>query len=208
MISGSRIVKIAVGMLLLWGLPVPIGLAHIPIPPKKPSEIGRRIVDTPVADFTLRDQDGKLFQLGRTGGKIILVTFIFTACPDVCPLFTAKLASIQRALTEKRFQDYWLLSITTDPEQDSSAVLKDYAMRFKADFAHWAFLTGSRPELAKVWQMFGVNVTKTESGQVFHTALTTLIDRRGSRRVDYYGDKWLDKEVLKDIQWLSSLKPK
>ena len=84
--------------------------------------------------------------------------------------------------------------------------MKEYASRFKADPNRWAFLTGSRAELAKVWQAFGVNVTRNESGQVFHTALTTLIDRHGTRRVNYYGDKWLDKEVLKDIQWLSSQK--
>jgi protein SCO1/2 len=134
----------------------------------------------------------------------VLATFIFTACPDVCPLFTAKFAGIQRALNEKRFKDYWLLSITTDPEVDNPTKLKEYALRFKADLAHWSFLTGSREDLAKTWKIFGVNVTKTQGGQVFHTALTTLIDRQGNRRVDYFGDKWLDKEVLKDIQWLSS----
>lgn len=183
-----------------------IALAHIPIPPKQASEIGRRAVKTAVPDFKLTDQNGKSFQFSSKRGNLVLVTFIFTACPDVCPLFTAKLAAIQRALDEKQFKDYWLLSITADPEQDSAATLKDYANRFKADLAHWSFLTGTRADLTKAWKAFGVNVTKTEAGQVFHTALTTLVDRRGNRRVDYYGDKWLDKEVLKDIHWLRSQK--
>jgi len=183
-----------------------IALTHIPIPPKQPSEIGRRVVKTAVPDFKLIDQNGKSFQFNSKRGNLVLATFIFTTCPDVCPLFTAKFAAIQRALDEKQIKDYRLLSITTDPEQDSAAILKDYANRFKADLAHWSFLTGTSADLAKAWKAFGVNVTKTEAGQVFHTALTTLIDRRGIRRVDYYGDKWLDKEVLKDIQWLRSQK--
>lgn len=183
-----------------------IASAHIPIPPKGSSEIGRRVVRTAVPDFKLIDQDGKPFQFSSNRGNLVLATFIFTACPDVCPLFTAKFAAIQRALDEKKFKDYRLLNISTDPEQDSATVLKDYASRFKADFARWSFLTGSRADLTKVWKAFGVNVTKTEAGQVFHTALTTLIDRRGNRRVDYYGDKWLDQEVLKDIQWLRGQK--
>jgi cytochrome oxidase Cu insertion factor (SCO1/SenC/PrrC family) len=60
--------------------------------------------------------------------------------------------------------------------------------------------------LAKVWKIFRVNVTRTQSGDVNHTALTTLVDRQGKRRVDYYGDKWQDKEILKDIEWLRAQK--
>ena len=181
-------------------------LAHFPIPPKQPSEIGRRVVKTAVPDFKLTDQEGKPFRFADTRGKLVLVTFIFTTCPDVCPLLTAKFAAIQRELAERKVKDYQLLSITTDPERDSAAVLKTYAGRFKADLIHWSFVTGTRADLAKVWKAMGVNVTKTDSGEVSHTTLTTLVDRRGTRRVDYYGDKWLDNEVLKDLQWLSAQK--
>jgi protein SCO1 len=114
---------------------------------------------------------------------------------------TANFAAIQRALEEQKIKDYELLSITTDPD-DTAPVLKDYAGRFKADLRSWAFLTGSRLELAKVWKAFGVNVVKNQSGQVQHTTFTTLVDRQGNRRVDYYGDRWRDKEILRDIQWL------
>jgi protein SCO1/2 len=190
--------------LVFYGLHPTAALAHIPIPPKQPSDLGRRVVKTAVADFNLVDQNGKPFRFTSKRGHLVLATFIFTTCPDVCPLFTARFAAIQRALSEQKFQDYWLLSITTDPERDDPRALREYAQRFKADFTHWSFLTGARDDLTKTWKIFGVNVTKTDSGQVFHTALTTLIDRRGNRRVDYYGDKWLDQELVKDIQWLSA----
>jgi protein SCO1/2 len=186
-------------------LPV-AGLAHIPLPPREPTEIGRRIVNTAVPDFKLTDQDGKLFHFASARGNLVLVTFVFTTCPDVCPLFTANLAAIQRALEEKKVKDYVLLTVTTDPERDRPAVLKAYADRFKVDYKNWSFLSGTRAELSKVWKIFGVNVTKTESGQVQHTSFTTLIDRQGNRRVDYYGDKWQQKEVLKDIEWLRASK--
>jgi protein SCO1/2 len=195
----------AVIAVLLLGTVFPArSSAHIPIPPKKPTDIGRRLVNTEVPDFKLVDQNGRPFQFKDSRGKIVLITFIFTTCPDVCPLLTAKFAAIQRSLDERRFKDYLLLSITTDPERDSSAALKDYAGIFKADLHRWSFLTGPRPELAKVWRIFHVNVTKTKSGDVNHTSLTTLIDRQGKRRVDYFGDKWQDKEVLRDIEWLAS----
>ena len=198
-----RIRRASAATALLVGLSPSIGLSHIPIPPKQPSDIGRRLVQSAVADFQLTDQNGKLFHFSDTRGNLVLTTFVFTTCPDVCPLFSAKFASIQRALREKKVADYWLLTISTDPERDKPAILKEYAGRFNADLNHWAFLTGSRAALSKVWKAFGVEVTKTESGQVFHTALTTLIDRQGTRRVNYFGSRWHDQEVLKDIQWLS-----
>jgi protein SCO1/2 len=184
--------------LALFGFAASPAWPHIPLPPKK-GEIGRQEVHISVSDFTLTDQENRRFQFANTRGKLVLATFIFTSCPDVCPLFTAKLVALQRALQEKKRADYWLLSITTDPERDTPAVLKSYATQFRVDFSHWSFLTGSRAELAKVWKIFGVNVRKTSGGQIQHTALTTLIDREGVRRVNYWGDKWVEAEVLKDF---------
>jgi protein SCO1/2 len=183
--------------------------AHFPIPPKK-GEIGRRVVDKPVKNFTLIDQTGKKFQLADARGKVVGLTFVYTRCPDVCPLFTAKFASLQRDLTAKEQQrktqtDYLLLTITTDPEYDTPAQLKSYAELFKPDFSKWSFLTGDKDALAKVWKDFGVSVRKISGGQqIQHTALTTLIDRDGKRRVDYYGEKWHEKQFLQDLVSLAA----
>jgi protein SCO1/2 len=181
----------------------PRASAHIPIPPKK-SDVGRKAVNVPVPDFTLIDQNGRPFRFAKANGKLIVATFIFTTCPDVCPLLSAKFAAIQRALESENQRDILLLSITTDPELDTSAVLKTYAERYKADPARWLFLTGSREQLAKVWSDFGINVKKSGPGQVQHTALTTIIDRAGTRRFDYYTDKWQEKSILADLAALQS----
>jgi protein SCO1 len=206
MISRSKVSRFIAALLLGASVSPSMASAHVPIPPKNPSEIGRREVKTPVADFNLTDQDGKPFHFKNSQGKLVLATFIFTTCPDVCPLLTAKFAAIQRTLEENKSKDFLLLSISTDPERDSAAALRDYAGRFNADLRNWSFLTGTRQDLAKVWKIFRINVTKSQAGDVNHTTLTTLIDRQGNRRVDYHGDKWQDKEVLKDIQWLRTQK--
>ena len=205
MSSKSNLSRLIAAALFAAGLAPSVASPHIPIPPKAPSEIGRRVVKKAVPDFTLIDQDSKPFRFSSARGKLVLATFIFTTCPDVCPLLTAKLAAIQRTLDDKKMKEYVLLSITMDPERDSALALKDYAGHFKPNFQQWFFLTGSRAALTEVWKAFGVHVTKTESGQVLHTSLTTLVDQQGNRRVDYYGDKWQEKEVLKDIEWLASM---
>jgi len=201
--SFKRQIKVwLAGFLITTGLPILSALAHLPIPPKK-GEIGRKEVKTPAASFTLTDQNGNPFHFKPAGGKMVLVNFIYTTCPDVCPLFTAKLAAIQRTLAGERRENYLLLSITTDPARDTPAKMKEYAEAFKADFRRWHFLTGSAKELAQVWKDFGVRVQDLGNGQIQHTNLTTLIDGKGLRRVDYYGDKWLEKEVLKDLRRLA-----
>jgi protein SCO1 len=201
--SKLSISRLLVSTTILLSLCAAPAFPHLPIPPKKP-EIGRKATQTAVPEFTLVDQNGKPFRSATSRGKIVLATFVFTTCPDVCPLLTAKFAAIQRTLQEKKVDDYLLLTITTDPERDTPAALKSYAEQFKADFNHWLFLTGSEQELAKVWKGFGVTVRKTPDGQIQHTTLATLIDRRGIRRVDYYTDKWQEKEILRDMAALDS----
>ena len=193
------------GLLITTGLPTLAALAHLPIPPKK-GEIGRKEVKTPAPSFTLTDQNGKPFHFKPASGKLALVNFIYTTCPDVCPLFTAKLAAIQRTLAGEQRENYLLLSITTDPARDTPAKMKEYGEAFKPDFRRWHFLTGSPKDLAQVWKDFGVRVQDLGNGQIQHTNLTTLIDGQGLRRVDYYGDKWLEKEVLKDLRRLAGEK--
>ncbi len=191
-------------ILLLISMAGSPAFAHLPIPPKQ-GEIGRKAVQESVPNFTLIDQDGKPFQFADAHGKLILVTFIFTTCPDVCPLLTGKFAALQRQLAATKRNHYLLLSVTTDPQTDTSAVLKQYAARYKPDYRHWLFLTGLRPQLAKVWKAFGVTVEKSGAGQIRHTALTTLVDRRGVRRFDYYTDRWSEKEILTDLASLDAL---
>jgi protein SCO1/2 len=198
-----RVSEIFLCALVLAVLTCASTLAHVPIPPKK-SEIGRRVVDKTVADFVLTDQFGRPFKWADMRGKIVVVDFIYTTCPDVCPLLSAKFAAMQRSLEEQKQNDYMLVSITTDPARDNSQTLKSYAALFKADERRWAFLTGSKEALAKVWKDFGVTVRKASDGGVQHTTLTTVADREGVRRVNYYGDKWQEKEVLKDIKSLAT----
>jgi protein SCO1 len=207
MIFKSRIsVWVGASSLIVGLLAAPV-YSHIPIPPKK-GEIGRRESSAPAPSFALVDQSGKPFHFNPVAGKIVLVTFVYTTCPDVCPLFTAKLASMQRLLEQETRGDYLFLTITTDPARDTPAKMKAYAEVFHADFQRWHFLSGTREALAQVWKAFDVTVKDLGNGQIQHTNLTTLIDPKGIRRVDYYGDKWQEKEILKDIERLRGSRPR
>jgi protein SCO1 len=192
--------EVAFTAILFHLLAIP-ALAHIPIPPKK-GEKGRVVTNKNIPDFTMTDQEGKPFQFAKLEGKVTLLSFVYTTCPDVCPLFTAKMAQIQRTMSEKQKDGYFLLSITTDPEVDSPKVLKAYGKRYNVDFNTWAFLTGTEQQLRPVWSSFGVSVVQRARGLVAHTTLTTLVDRKGRQRFNYYGDHWQENQVLRDISTL------
>ena len=184
-----------------------IAFAHEPSSAK--TEPSRRIaVNLKAPRFTLVDQDSKAFvSHDRLPGKIVAINFVYTTCSDVCPLFTAEFAGLQRALRSESQQNFFLLSITTDPEIDTPKVLKAYAQRFGADFQNWAFLTGNESQVKEVWKTFGVQVIRKGRGLVQHTNLTTLMDAQGSRRINFLGPEWRSTDLLKDMRALSRTEP-
>jgi protein SCO1/2 len=180
--------------------------AHVPGASRLVQPTGE-MLNTKAPDFILLNQDGDRFDSAKLRGKVVVVNFIFTTCTDVCPLFTAHFAQLQRALKNGPAGDLFFVSITTDPEVDSPKVLKSYAQRYSADFQNWAFLTGTDTQMKAVWKGFGVRVVRRGRGLVQHTSLTTIIDREGVRRVNYFGEKWQLKDLQNDIEGLLAKKP-
>lgn len=162
--------------------------------PKHPSAANLKALD-----FVLIDQDNERFDSTKLRGKVVALNFIFTTCSDVCPIFTANLAQVQRTLNGRYAEAIFFVTITTDPELDSPKVLKAYAQRYDADFKNWAFLTGPEAELKRVWTSFGIRVVRKARGLIQHDSLTTVIDQQGARRFNHYGEKWRAKDLEKDM---------
>jgi protein SCO1 len=163
-------------------------VAHdITAPGQRPSRLERRVVNVPIKDFVLVDQNNRAFNFATLRGKLVVVTFGYTTCPDICPLTTAALRQLQDRLGRDERSRVYLLMITTDPEVDSPAVLAAYAKRYSVDLSNWSFLSGDPAVLAKVWKAFGVTVQRRARGLIDHTSLTALVDGRGVMRYVYYG---------------------
>ncbi len=169
-------------------------------PPPPQSFTQRREVKLAIDDFILTDQSGKTFRFNQLSGKVVLVGFAYTTCPDVCPLLTAALRQVQSRLTATERKDVQLLTITTDPEIDSPKVLAGYAKRYGAELDNWAFLTGDEKKLRAVWKNFGVGVKRKGRGLIDHTPLTAIVDRRGFLRVAYIGPTPEVRVVLDDLR--------
>jgi protein SCO1/2 len=156
----------------------------------------------PAPQFTLTSQDGKPFALADLRGKAVVVAFIYTECPDICPMLTQKMVEIQDELGANFGAKVAFVSISLDPEHDTPEVLKDYAQFWGAKPDGWAFLTGSPEAVRDVTRRYGVFFAKKEDGSVEHTQLTSLVDVAGQMRVQYLGARFDPEEFRQDLMSL------
>ena len=134
--------------------------------------------------FELVDHHGQLRHLEDFRGKVTVMFFGFTHCPDVCPTTLAELAAVLRKLGDAA-QRVQVLFVTVDPERDTPEVLAGYVTAFNSDFIG---LTGSLEQIAAVAREFKVAYQKAEGSQpgmysVDHSAGTFIIDAQGRLRL-------------------------
>ena len=135
-------------------------------------------------DFTLTDHTGKTRTLADFRGKVVVMFFGYTRCPDVCPTTLAELKAVKDQLGEdgKRLQ---VLFVTVDPERDTAKLLADYVPAFDPSFLG---LYGDMAATAKVAKDFRVFYQKSpgktpESYTVDHTAGSYVFDPQGRLRL-------------------------
>jgi len=134
-------------------------------------------------DLALTGTDGKAYTLEALKGKVSLVLFGFTQCPDVCPSSLAELTQVMKLLGKdaKRVQ---VVLITVDPERDTQEVLRAYVSGFNPDFLG---LTGTSEQVKKTAASFKVYYAKTAGAQgnysMDHSASFYLMDAQGESRV-------------------------
>ncbi|MFQ5856841.1 MAG: SCO family protein [Anaerolineae bacterium] len=174
-------------------------------------------------DFELTNQDGKRVQLSDFRGKVVLLNFIYTSCPDVCPLENFKFKAVRESLEEPLQDQLALISVSFDP-LDTPAVLKAYAKARGFDVLGWEFLTGSEEEIAGVTSAYGIFYRLVESGEqegshthahedetqkhqhareFVHMAQSVLIDQEGMVRKQYLSIQDLPTEdIVEDVKTL------
>ena len=112
-------------------------------------------------------------------GKVVVISFIYTSCPDACPLETARLAGVQQILGERVGQDVFFYSISIDPARDTVEALARYARRFGAG-PGWLFLRGSEPDVRLLRQKLGV--LGADETRLEQHSLTVVIGNQATGR--------------------------
>lgn len=161
-----------------------------------------------VPNFALLNQSDRTIHFDQFRGKLLLATFVYTRCTlaDYCPRMSRNFAAIDEALAKdpKLYAKTHLLSISFDPTYDTPQVLRSYGGAYtgqftKEKFTHWDFAAPPVAELPAVAQFFGVGITPGESGSLYHSLSTALIDARGRILVWYPTNEWTPEQMLAEI---------
>jgi protein SCO1/2 len=173
----------------------PVALAHSV--EEVESSIGNKekyfqAIDKPAPDFTLRDADGRVIRLVDLKEKVLVLHFVYTHCPDVCPLHARRIADIQALVNQANMKDQVrFLTITTDPTRDTPDVMREYGEVHGLDPVNWLFLTttSEQPEDAtrRLAEAFGHKFVKEAEGYQMHGIVTHVTDRDGRWRGNFHG---------------------
>ena len=153
----------------------------------------------PAAPFSLTDHTGRAVTLDDYRGKVVLLFFGFTHCPDVCPLTLSRLARVTDGLGRDA-EDVRILLVTVDPERDTPAVLGEYVRRFTPRAVG---LTGDSASLERAYRGYGVYSMEGHHGMT-HSSVVYGIDREGNLQVVIPYEA-TDEAVRDDVRSLLSL---
>jgi protein SCO1/2 len=160
-------------------------------------------------DVELQDQNGETFNFpDDLKGKVVLVGYVYTHCPDICPMVTYNMRDIQRKVDSDNFM---LVSISFDPKRDTPEILSQYAENYRLDLTQWSLLSGDSDEIDRVMNRLGIAVQKlpsrfmSDGGELYfmnHSDKVTLIDQNLNVVDEFMGSELDQEKALRKIEEL------
>jgi protein SCO1/2 len=160
-----------------------------------------------VTDFILTNQDSQVTTLADLTNHVWVADIIFTRCAGPCPHMTGQMKSVEDRLPPDGGAK--LVTLTTDPDYDSPAILKRYGQHYNADFSRWTFLTGTKGEVANLaagsLKLGSTPVAAKDqlnpADLFIHTTIFVLVDKHARLRAVY-------QTGGSDVDWENKVRPK
>jgi protein SCO1/2 len=151
----------------------------------------------PVPAFSLTNTHGARISSQDLLGKVWAVTFMFTRCPipEYCPLMSQRFLEASHLLAQHQQLDWHLISITMDPDFDTSTKLAEYASISQLNLSHWDFLTGPENEIRTFGEKFGLFFS-TDKFPIEHNLRTAVIDENGHLIKVLSGNQWTAQDLV------------
>jgi len=178
--------------------------------------------------FTLITENNTEFNITEFEGKVVVISFVFTRCPDVCPVVVQSLKWLSQQFPDEYHSDLEILAITVDPWLDTPEAMGQWKENMSAD---WNFLSWDvdpdndgtyNPEeigvMEEVWGAFGVGLQTYKAGEennsetnarhhpfeyfINHTTSSFILDRNLKQRVEWMDLDWVPELVVEDVKIL------
>jgi protein SCO1/2 len=168
--------------------------------------------ESPLPGFVLEPEDAPPIELVDSGGqpvglddyrgKPVVVSFLYTDCPDICPVIGQRIGQALETLGDKA-EDVAVLIVSVDPDGDTPEKARAFMEKHHIAGTGRHYLLGEMEKLAPIWLAYGVGTAPLNSGQrqtggaaqfgrIGHTDATLLIDREGKKRTLLRGDATAD----------------
>jgi protein SCO1/2 len=156
----------------------------------------------PAPRLILNNYLGTRVNLDDYRGRAVLVTFIYTHCPDVCPLIVANLHNALDRLGQKA-RKVAVVGVSTDPKDDTRTAIRAF-LDERGMLGRMQYLVGSRSALAPVWRAWGIDARNpTATDEVAHTAVVYGITASG-RIVTAYPSNFTPAQIAHDVPLLAA----
>lgn len=195
----ARLVLLLAAVLIAAGCGSSAAKTVAPPPPRHLYAGGALDPPRTAPAISLHDASGAPVTLAAQRGRYVLVTFLYTHCPDVCPLIASNLNGAVRALGAKG-KDVRVLAVSVDPKGDTPAAVRAYVKRMHL-VPEFRYLIGSSAALRRAWAAWHVLSVKQSAGVIDHVAYTALVDPAGKERV-LYGSDVHARDVVHDLRIL------
>jgi protein SCO1 len=163
---------------------------------------GLVLPDQPKApNFRLHDQNGRLVTMNSQRGRWVMLTFLYTYCPDVCPVIAGQLNTALRSPTAKQ-AGLRVLAVSVDPKRDTPPAARKYVREHRL-LPTFRWLLGSEQELAPVWSAYKIAVLPDVKDTVSHSTVQLLIDPQGRERL-VYDAQVQAADVIADLKTLQA----
>jgi cytochrome oxidase Cu insertion factor (SCO1/SenC/PrrC family) len=154
----------------------------------------------------LVDQSGRAFSMEQLHGDAVVLSFIYTRCPDpnMCPLVSSKFARLQAQIGTNPIR---LVEITLDPRFDTPRVLRTYGQAFGADPSRWTLATGAPSSIDDLATRLGIATQWTTPATLIHTEAVIVADRDGRIAETIDGNAWTPDQVLALAREAAGIEP-
>ncbi len=178
------------------------GLALTTLDEKAAFALSQGAIGNQIGDFVLLDRQGQPVELSRYRGKPLLVTFIYTACFQVCPTITRNLQkAVANTVSVMGANRFSVISIGFNQPFDSPAALKDFARQYGIDLPNWEFLSPAPAIVGDLTANFGFSYVATPAG-FDHINQVTLVDATGRIVRQVYGEKFTAEDLAEPLKLL------
>ena len=164
---------------------------------KKALKISQDAIGNQIGDYTFLDRSGRTVRLSDYRGKPLVISMIYTHCPFVCATTTRSLSAIKLSQDALGADNFGVLTIGFDTENDTPEAMDDFAKRMGVNLPKWDFVSSDEETIKKLSKDLGFVYFPTDEGGFNHMTQTTFVDGQGKVYLQIYGEEF-DNQTLLD----------